>query len=662
MEVFRSPSRTCDQVYLSAISRGGDLWVFFVAMLPFLNRGVQFFIDVLVLSTSLWLAYLFRYEFDIPPQVVKRTFFAWPYVVLLQYGLMTFAGVPRFSWRHVTLRDIKWIFASLCASTLVLVGLRLLFSGGLGASQFVRLPIGVLCIDLLIASAGIVGVRILRRLMAERDTRRRHQGTSGVKVASLLIGAGDAGSWVAREAKSRSDLNIHPVGFVDDDVFKVGTLVQGLRVLGTTEGLAAIANKHGVTQAIITVANAPRARMRAIVEQCKEAGLATKIIPSLGEIVEQGTSALGRIRDVAIDDLLGRAPVELDNRRVAAVTESRVVLVSGAGGSIGSELCRQICRFNPSALVLLELSENALFHSHRNLLAAFPDVPIIPCVGDVRDKNRMHALFEEHRPKVVFHAAAHKHVPMMEWNPGEAIKNNVLGTQVLADMANEFEASHFVMISTDKAVNPTSVMGATKRVAELYIQALSQRSKTVFVAVRFGNVLGSAGSVVPLFKEQIAAGGPVTVTDPEMRRYFMTISEACQLVLQAASMGAGGEIFILDMGDPVRITDLAHDLIKLSGLEPNVDIDVVFTGVRPGEKLFEELSVDEEKAEKTRHPKIFIGRLPPRGLSDVQFALRRLEETAHKGDPLSMRSVLGTVVPEYSQGSGDSRQASLRAV
>ncbi len=351
---------------------------------------------------------------------------------------------------------------------------------------------------------------------------------------------------------------------------------------------------------------------------------------------------------------------------ISTAMKCHAVMVSGAGGSIGSEICRQVCRFGPAALLLVERAENNLFNIHRELSARFPGVVTYPCVADVGDAARMEELFEAHRPTVVFHAAAHKHVPMMEWNPGEAVKNNVFGTKALADLADRSGVERFVMISTDKAVNPTSVMGVSKRVAEMYVQALSQHSRTRFVTVRFGNVLGSTGSVIPIFKEQIAAGGPVTVTHPEMKRYFMTIPEASQLVLQAGMMGEGGEIFILDMGEPVKIADLARDLITLSGFEPGVDVEIEFVGARPGEKLFEELSVRAENAEKTRHPKIFVGRFrPPRGrpfsATCASSSTSRAEgrRTSSASSPRSCRST-GRLCPRSRRCQPAPRQARRR--
>jgi FlaA1/EpsC-like NDP-sugar epimerase len=405
---------------------------------------------------------------------------------------------------------------------------------------------------------------------------------------------------------------------------------------------------------LITIANAPGQQIRRITELCRDANIEMRIIPGIYEIVGDKVN-LSRIREVAIEDLLGRAPVELDEDVVGSSINNRVVLVTGAGGSIGSELCRQICRFGPQRLVLVERFENALFEIHRELASAFPQVPIDPRIADVCDAERMAYVFDAVKPEIVFHAAAHKHVPMMEWNPGEAVKNNIGGTRTVADLADRMGVERFVLISTDKAVNPSSVMGVTKRVAEVYLQALSQRSSTRFVTVRFGNVLGSAGSVIPIFREQIAKGGPITVTHPEMSRYFMTIPEASQLVLQAGAMGQGGEIYILDMGEPVKIVDLARDLITLSGLRPDDDIEIRFSGVRPGEKLREEISTDSEHADKTRHPKIYIGRIKPHEWDTVVLGVDTVMSMAHGNTDL-LRAALGEIVPEY-RGVRPSRQA-----
>jgi FlaA1/EpsC-like NDP-sugar epimerase len=611
----------------------------------FLNRGLQIVLDVAVLSIAYWLAFLFRLEFSLPGRWPTVLLVTWPYVVGLQYAGLAVFGIPRMSWRYVSLREAGKVLYAMAAASAILVALRLGLPRIGERADLVVIPFGVLAMDFVLAVMGLVVVRAARRLQGEAQERKlRSAGVERHRV--LLLGAGQAGVLVARELQHRPDLGLKAVGFVDDDPMKVGTSIGGIPVLGTTAQVGAIAERKRAHRALITIANAPGAEIRRITELCRDAGLDTKIIPGIYEIVGDKVN-LSRIREVAIEDLLGREPVQLDEDVVGASIGSRVVLVTGAGGSIGSELCRQVCRFGPERLVLVEQFENALFEIHRELAAEFPHVPIEPRIADVCDAGRMEQVFDAYKPELVFHAAAHKHVPMMEWNPGEAVKNNVGGTRIVADLADRFGVQRFVMISTDKAVNPTSVMGATKRVAEIYVQARSQRSQTRFVTVRFGNVLGSAGSVIPIFKRQIAAGGPVTVTHPDMRRYFMTIPEASQLVLQAGAMGQGGEIFILDMGEPVKIVDLARDLITLSGLRPDEDIELRFSGVRPGEKLFEELATDAEHADKTKHPKVFIGRIRPHGWDEVVEGVADLIARAEGRDADPVRAALGALVPEY---------------
>ena len=412
-----------------------------------------------------------------------------------------------------------------------------------------------------------------------------------------------------------------------------------------------------IEQVVITIARASGGAIRDIVRRCEEAGVKVQIIPGIGEILD-GKVALSAIRPVQIDDLLGRDTVVLEAELVGHFLSRRSVLVTGAGGSIGSEICRQVAKLNPERLVLFERAEPALFNILRELRQSFPALEIAPVLGDVTDAERVASTLDNFSPHVIFHAAAHKHVPLVEENPGEAIRNNVMGTRCIADAADRTGVESFVMVSTDKAVNPTSVMGATKRVAEIYIQALAQTSKTRFVAVRFGNVLGSAGSVVPIFQSQIEQGGPVTVTHPKMTRYFMTIPEASQLVMQAGAMGAGGEIFVLDMGKPVYIVDLARDLIKLSGLEPDVDIPITFTGVRPGEKLFEEIGFDAEKMDKTRHPKIFTGRLQPSLISDVRRHITTLQGCLTARNRDEVLAALTAAVPEMQEDARESAQIS----
>jgi FlaA1/EpsC-like NDP-sugar epimerase len=568
-------------------------------------------------------------------------------VVVMQYVCMVAVGVPRFSWRHVGLREAMRVGLALAMASAALLLLRLvlpLFFSRTGPAQYLMLPLGVNFIDLALSVLGVLGVRVARRLWTEVGESRR-RGRPVDAVPTLLIGAGSAGVLVAKEIAARPDLGIHPVGFVDDDPAKRGVEIHGLRVLGATDRLTALVERHEVKQAIITIANAPGRAIRRIREACEQAGVPAKIIPGIYEILD-GRVNLARLREVSIEDLLRREVVELERTRAAAFIAGRRVLVTGAGGSIGAELCRQIARLGPASLVLVERSEPSLFAIHHELCTEVPALAPVPCVCDVTDPERVARVLEQHRPEIVFHAAAHKHVPMMEWNPGEAIKNNALGTRLLADAADRFGVRDFVLISTDKAVRPSSIMGATKRLAEMYVQALARRSVTNYVAVRFGNVLGSAGSVVPIFKEQIRLGRPVTVTHPEMTRYFMTIPEAAELVLQAAALAERGEIFVLDMGEPVRILDLALDLIRLSGLEPYEDVPIHWSGVRPGEKLFEELCFDPDTMDTTRHPKIFVVTLPPDPWERVAAAYDRLQPLVDERVHARIRAELRAVVPD----------------
>jgi len=416
-------------------------------------------------------------------------------------------------------------------------------------------------------------------------------------------------------------------------------------VLGPTAEIPRLVEELGIDEIIITIVRASRSQIRRIVETCERTKVKVRIIPGLYEILG-GKVKVSEIRNVEIEDLLGREAVKLDEKGLHAFLSGKTVMVTGAGGSIGSELVRQVVPFSPLRLLLVERSEYALYQIEEEMRRVWPTLNVVPLLADVGDGGRMRDLFGEYRPQIVIHAAAHKHVPLVESNPGEAVKNNVVGTLTTGELAGEFGAEAFVLISTDKAVNPTSVMGATKRVAELVVQMLDRRFDTAFLAVRFGNVLGSTGSVVPKFREQIARGGPVTVTHPEMRRYFMTIPEAAQLVLQAGALGEGGEIFILDMGQPVKVVDLARDMIHLSGLTPGEDIEIVFTGMRPGEKLFEELGTSADQVDRTRHEKIFVGKIPQMAPEKVMAAVTRMAGIVRDGDGKAVREELQKLIPE----------------
>ena len=501
---------------------------------------------------------------------------------------------------------------------------------------------GVLMLDLFTTIMLLSGVRMVVRLYHE-EFFSEHRG---IVRRFLIVGAGNAGEALLREMMRRRDAQYEVVGFVDDDPAKQGTEIHGIPVLGTVDDLSRICKRQSIDEIAIAIPSASHKQLRRVVQVCQGTKIRFSTVPSLMDIAA-GKLRVSQMRNVDINDLLGREAVNLDMEQIRVFLKDKVILVTGAGGSIGSEMCRQVCTFEPRQLLLLEQAENPLFFIERELQKSFSKIPLESAIADITDKTRIEQIFSRYHPQVVIHAAAHKHVPLMEQNPGEAIKNNILGTRVIADAADAFGTECFVMISTDKAVNPTSVMGASKRVAEIYIQDLNKTSKTHFVTVRFGNVLGSNGSVVPIFKQQIAAGGPVTVTHPEMRRYFMTIPEASQLVLQAAAMGNGGEIFVLNMGEPVKIVDLAHELITLSGFRPGEDIEIEFTGLRPGEKLFEELSIEGEDMAATRHPKIAVWKNISKDRETIRADIEKLLRVAHTQDRSQIVRVLKELVPNF---------------
>jgi FlaA1/EpsC-like NDP-sugar epimerase len=616
-----------------------------------LTRRTQFALDLAMLVAAFGLAYLLRFDFEIPAAYRERALIQLPVVVMVQFVTLTLTGVYAFVWRYIGLKELGTFGRAALYSSLPLLLLRLSLPAGFDAW---RIPLSVVIVDTVLGFGGLVALRVFRRSLYERFERRgrARRGGPGRRKRTLLIGAGRAGILAVREIHGRGDTDIDVVGFLDDDPLKQGMVIHGVRVVGTTHDLARLARELEADQAVVTVAEADPRTVQEIVEVCQRARLEVRTIPGLYEVL-QGKVSISRFREIQMADLLGRPPVRLDEEALERFLTDRRVMVTGAGGSIGAELARQIARFRPAHLLLYERAEFALFDVDRALRALWPELSIVPLVGDVGDELRLREVFEQGVPDVVFHAAAHKHVPLMESSPGEAVRNNTLGTEVIGRLAGEHGVEAFVLISTDKAVRPSSVMGASKRLAELVTQDLDARFPgTRYGAVRFGNVLGSTGSVIQIFREQIAHGGPVTVTDPAMKRYFMTIPEAAQLVLQAAVMGTGGEIFVLDMGEPIRVVDLAHQLIRLSGFTPGEDIEIVYTGTRPGEKLYEEIALEGEAMDKTRHPKIYVGRLHPYPHERIAEALRTLRELVTLGDPQALRAYLAELLPEARLADG----------
>ncbi len=610
------------------------------------TKKTQFILDMFVLVIAFFLAYWIRYEFDFQWFWLDSAIIQSPWVVLIQLAAFLFTGVYSFVWKYVGLAELK-AFATACSFSL----LTFLVFRFTVPDRFVtlKIQISVIFIDAMLAFAGVAGLRILRRLIYEHFEQRATLATARHEVSkrTLFIGAGRSGLMAVREIKGRGSVGMDILGFVDDESRKQGSLISGVRVLGTTEDLPRLIRRHGIEQLVITIAQASRGEMRRILDICEKLPVKMRIIPGFYEIIE-GKVEFNRIRDLEIEDLLGREPVNLDTDRMHELYAGKVVMVTGAGGSIGSALARQSARFNPKRILLVERAEFALFTIDREMRETFPDLSIISLTADICDRDRMEAIFSEYRPDIVLHAAAHKHVPLMEANPADAIKNNVLGTQLVGELSGQYDVEAFVLISTDKAVRPSSIMGASKRVAELVIQNLDRQFKTKYVAVRFGNVIGSTGSVIPIFREQILKGGPVTVTHKDMMRYFMTIPEAALLVLQAGTLGdEGGEIFILDMGEPIKMLDLAENTIALSGLKPYEDIEIIFTGIRPGEKLFEELQTNEEVVEKTHHSKIFIGKITKYPPAVVENAMATLKHWANKnGNADELKIFLSKLLPE----------------
>jgi FlaA1/EpsC-like NDP-sugar epimerase len=551
-------------------------------------------------------------------------------------------GLYRRMWIYASTNELRLIIFAVTAASVLTSGVMLVLS----SARLVvpGMPRSALGIDWLLSLVLIGGSRFMLRILSEQNTVSH----SARGKRALIIGAGDAGALVVRELQRSQQLNLTPIGFLDDDPAKQKQEIYGVRVIGKVSDLAHVLDQQQADEVIIAIPSAPGRVVRLVTDICRLKDIPSRTMPGIYELIG-GRINVSRLREVDITDLLRREPVRVNDEVVGQALAGRRVLVTGAGGSIGRELCRQIARRGPSQLVLLGHGENSIFEVLLELREDYPDLPLLPVIADVRDRERLEFVFSTHRPQVVFHAAAHKHVPLMEANITEAVTNNVVGTHNVIEIAAAQKVGRFVLISTDKAVQPTSVYGATKRLAEMLVLDQAERSGLPFTVVRFGNVLGSRGSIIPLFKGQIARGGPLTITHPDMRRFFMTIPEAVYLVLQAASMGRGGELFVLNMGEPILILDLAEDLIRLSGLEPGRDIEIVFTGTRPGEKLTEELWEAGTPLENTPHPDIFRlaspGTLNGRGLREI---LDSLQAACHRSDAAAILQTLTTAVPGAS--------------
>ena len=600
-----------------------------------INTLIAMLHDVLAAGLVWWLAYLLRFNFDIPEVYRNDHWYTMLWVVPVQGFVFWLSGLYRGIWRYASVADLRRIFFAILASIALITLTLLLF-------RFKSVvPRSVLIIDPLLLMMVMGGSRLLYRLWKENllvgDIHLRGEPV-------LVLGAGQAGISLAKEL-ARSNA-WHQVGFLDDEAGNQGRSINGIKVLGKLDSLPRWAHRYGVKQIIIAMPSATHQVRKQIIDLANQSDIKALTVPSFDDLLS-GRVAISQLRPIELDDLLGRDPVHLDEAGLHELLADNTVLVTGAGGSIGSELCRQIIRFKPGALLLFEASEFALYNMEQELSSAFPQLKLICLAGDVRDASRVEQVFAEFKPSVVFHAAAYKHVPLMEHqNVWQAVRNNVFGTWCVASTAQRHFAAKFVLISTDKAVNPTNVMGTTKRLAEMVCQGLQKNSGTQFVMVRFGNVLGSTGSVIPKFREQIAKGGPITVTHADITRYFMSIPEAAQLVLQAGLMGQGGKIFVLDMGEPVKIVDLARDLIRLSGLKEE-DIKIEYTGLRPGEKLYEELLADSEHTLETPHPKLRIAQARNVDAAWVNELLEWVG-SAHEVWPDDVvKKKLQQLVPEY---------------
>ncbi|MBI6026985.1 nucleoside-diphosphate sugar epimerase/dehydratase [Clostridium perfringens] len=602
-------------------------------------------LDTLIIVNSYILAFIIRFNFDFIMDKRNELILFLPVIVIIYLIMLSIFKMYKSIWTIVGIDEVAFgLIACLIATGIILITSTIISS----IYYIDHITVLLAGLFIMIFTIGIrVSFRIYRRMISHGRVLLNSSNISNLEKI-LIIGAGSCGQLIIEEVRKQNPIKQKVIGVIDDNPSKIGTYLRGIKILGNRNKIIAISEEKNIDLILIAMPSVDGKTKKEIIEICQNTRAKIKIIPGMYELID-GKVSLSRMRDIDLRDLLGREEVILDKQGIKDYIENKVVMVTGGGGSIGSELCRQIAKFSPKLLLILDIYENNAYELENELISNFKNLKEKVLIASVREEKRLENIFNEYKPQVIFHAAAHKHVPLMERNPEEAIKNNVIGTLNVAECAHKYGAERFVLISTDKAVNPTNVMGASKRMCEMIIQAIDKNSNTEFVAVRFGNVLGSNGSVIPLFKKQIAKGGPVTLTHKKITRYFMLIPEAAQLVLQAGAYAKGGEIFVLDMGNPVLIYDLAKDLIKLSGFEPEVDIKIEITGLRPGEKLYEELLMDEEGLRKTSHEKIFIAKPGEYDFEMLKLGVNALKKIADLGDGETLKTALQFIVKTYKR-------------
>lgn len=600
------------------------------------KKLILIIIDIMLINISFYLSFYLKFDSNIP--LIYLSYITNNFIIITVIKLIIFSYLKLYKnfWKYASIEELIQILAAVFISNIIVLFYFIL--------RKISFPQNIYILIFIIDILFVGGSRLSYRVIREFKKRKLNLKNNIKRI--MIIGAGDAGAMIIREFKNNFKLNYKPIVVIDDDEKKIGQRINGIPILGRKTEIVNVVKNKNIDEIIIAIPSADKKQIRDIIDECKKTKCKIKILPNMSEYIESRGS-INKIRYVKIEDLLGREEVKLKVEEISEHLKGKNVLVTGGGGSIGSELCRQISKFNPKKIIILDIYENNAYNLLNEIKRKYKNIDIKIIIASIRDKQRINEVIKDLMPDIVFHAAAHKHVPLMESNPKEAIKNNVLGTVNVVLAAHKYHVKRFVMISTDKAVNPRNVMGASKRLCEMYIQSINNISKTEFVAVRFGNVLGSNGSVIPLFKEQISEGGPVTVTHKNVIRYFMTIQESVQLVIQAGAMALGGEIFILDMGEPVKILNLAEDLIRLSGFEPYKDIPIVITGLRDGEKLYEELLLDGEGILSTNHEKIFIAQPQFKDYESLVEEIEKLKEITSNGNVQEVKDYLQKIVPNY---------------